>query len=91
MRDEAAAMIDRLDDDNARLTAEIDDAWAVLNEADVDVQMVDTLADGVRKLATERNRSRQDAKQWRRWYGDAAEVLRELGAVIRVWEDGLDD
>ena len=91
MRDEAARMIDRLEDDNKRLIAEVDDAWDVLNYAGVDVQMVDTLADGVRKLVTERDRDRQNAEQWRRYFGNAAGVLRDLGAVIRVWEDGSDD
>lgn len=60
MRDEAAAMIDRLEADNDGLTSIVDDAWAVLNEADVDVQMVDTLADAVGKLVKERDQLIKD-------------------------------
>ena len=56
MRDRSDVTIDRLGDDVARLTAEADDVWAVLDAAGIDVQLgVDTLADGVRMLVRQRD------------------------------------
>jgi hypothetical protein len=56
MREPSDATIDRLGDDVARLEAEADAVWAVLDAAGIDVQLgTDTLADGVRKLARQRD------------------------------------
>jgi len=59
MREPSEAVIDRLGDDVARLEAEADAVWAVLDAAGIDVQLgVDTLADGVGKLVKELNVAR---------------------------------
>ena len=91
MREPSDATIDRLGDDVARLEAEADAVWAVLDAAEIDVQLgVDTLADGVQKLVKELERSKLNAEQWSRWYHTAREVLRGLGDTLRDWEDGAD-
>ena len=91
MREPSDAVIDRLGDDVARLEAEADAAWAVLDAAGVEVQLgVDTLADGVRMLVAVRDVAIADAEQWSGRYHNAAEVLRGLGDTLRDWEDGAD-
>jgi hypothetical protein len=92
------ATIDRLGDDVARLTSEADAVWAVLDAAGIDVQLgVDTLADGVGKLAAELDEARSRRDFWANAYAvaadgwaAAAEVLRGLRDAISDWEDGAD-
>lgn len=89
MREPSDAVIDRLGDDVARLEAEADAVWAVLDAAGIDVQLgVDTLADGVRMLVAVRDVAIADAEQWSGRHHAAAEVLRGLGDTISDWEDG---
>ena len=91
MREPSDATIDRLGDDVARLEAEADAVWAVLDAAGIDVQLgVDTLADGVRMLVAVRDVAIANAEQWSRWYHATREVLRGLGDTLRDWEDGAD-
>jgi hypothetical protein len=98
MREPSDATIDRLGDDVARLEAEADAVWAVLDAAGIDVQLgTDTLADGVRKLAEELDEARSRRDFFRRAYAvaadghsAAAEVLRGLRDAIIDWEDGAD-
>ena len=55
MRDEAARMIDRLTEDNARANAEAEETWAVLDDVGIDVQTDVTLAEAVRLLVRQRD------------------------------------
>ena len=64
MREPSDATIDRLGDDIARLEAEADAVWAVLDAAGIDVQLgVDTLADGVQMLVAVRDMAIASAEQ----------------------------
>ena len=61
MREPSDAVIDRLGDDVARLEAEADAVWAVLDAAGIDVQLgTDTLADGVQKVVRQRDQLIKD-------------------------------
>lgn len=83
MREPSDATIDRLGDDIARLEAEADAVWAVLDAAGIDVQLgTDTPADGVGKLVSQRDAAQAHADNY-------AAAFNAMTAALRTFRAGL--
>ena len=85
MREPSDATIDRLGDDVARLTSEDDAVWAVLDDDGIDVQLgVHTLADGVGKLARQRDAAQLHADNY-------AGVFNAMTSALTAYASGGSD
>ena len=91
MREPSDATIDRLGDDVARLEAEADAVWAVLDAAGIDVQLgTDTLADGVSKLVRQRDDAVKLMKRYRAGRRSAYGALVEIERALADYMEDVD-